>query len=38
MRSLALVGLFAFAVIAFAGPDLAGQGRGAGAPGRSWRT
>ena len=33
MRSLALVGLFAFAVIAFAGPDLAGQGRGAGAPG-----
>src|SRR5215207_6651878 len=32
MRSLAFAGLFAFAVIAFAGPDLAGQGRGA-APG-----
>lgn len=30
MRSLAFAGLFAFAVIAFAGPDLAGQGRGGG--------
>ena len=31
MRSLALAGLLAFAVIALAGPDLSGQGRGAGA-------
>jgi hypothetical protein len=30
MRSLAFAGLFAFAVIAFAGPDLAGQARGGG--------
>jgi hypothetical protein len=30
MRSLAFAGLFAFAVIAFAGPDLEGQGRGGG--------
>jgi hypothetical protein len=33
MRSLTCAGLLLFAAIALAGPDLAGQGRGGGAPG-----